>query len=55
MFGIKHISYDEADKFVAEVGADVGREVSDPWVDALSFDNLRELVNRVGFIHPYQL
>lgn len=53
VFGIEDVSYDVADKLVAEIHADMGREVLDPWIDPLSVDKLRELVNHVRSLHLY--
>ena len=50
LFGVEDPPDDVADKIVSEVGADVRREVLDPWIDLLLVDDLGELVDRTGIV-----
>ena len=53
LFGVEDTPDDVADKTVSEVGADVSREVLDPWIDLLLVGDLRELVNRMRIVELY--
>lgn len=51
LLGVKDIPDNRADERIAEVRADVRREILDTWENLLPVDNLWKLVNRAGILH----